>query len=61
MVRCVITYSRPKIIGVVLGKTSRTTVSKYMEELVTARILTPKKEGTEVVYINDDLIRILEK
>lgn len=54
-------YSRPKIIGVVLGKTSRTTVSKYMEELVTARILTPKKEGTEVFYINDDLIRILEK
>lgn len=54
-------YSRPKIVGKVLGKTSRTTVSKYMEELVTARILTPKKEGTEVFYINDDLVRILEK
>lgn len=54
-------YSRQKIMGVVPIKTSRTTVSKYMEDHVTARILIPKKEGTEIFYINDDLIRILEQ
>jgi hypothetical protein len=30
-----------------------------MEELVAAKILTPKKDGSEVYYLNDDLIRIL--
>jgi Fic family protein len=54
-------YSRPKIIGDVAGKTSRTTLTKYMDELVQAKILTPKKEGTEVYYLNDDLIRILQR
>ncbi len=53
-------YSRSKIIGDVVGKTSRTTITKYMDELVHAKILTPKKEGTEIYYLNDDLIRILE-
>ena len=53
-------YSRPKTIGEALSKSSRTTLSKYMDELVTAKILTPKKEGKEVYYINDDLLRILE-
>jgi hypothetical protein len=32
-----------------------------MEELVIAKILTPKKDGSEVNYLNDDLIRILPK
>jgi hypothetical protein len=32
-----------------------------MDELEKAKILTPKKEGKEVYYLNDDLIRILEK
>jgi hypothetical protein len=32
-----------------------------MDELVEAKILTPKKEGKEVYYLNDDLIRILER
>lgn len=54
-------YSRPKTIGDVVGKTSRTTLTKYMDELVQAKILTPKKEGTEVFYLNDDLIRILQR
>ena len=54
-------YSRPKIIGDTLNKSSRTTLTKYMEELERAKILTPKKEGKEVYYLNDDLIRILEK
>ena len=52
-------YIKPKIIGNVLGRTSRTTLSKRMEELVTAKILTPKRDGSEVYYLNDDLIRIL--
>ena len=53
-------YSRPRSIGEVLKKTSRTTLTKYMDELVEARILTPKKDGKEIYYLNDDLIRILE-
>src|SRR4030042_3594794 len=52
-------YIKPKIIGKVLGKSSRTTLTKRMEELVAAKILTPKKDGSEVYYLNDDLIRIL--
>ena len=52
-------YFKPKIIGNVLGRTSRTTLSKRMEELVTAKILTPKRDGSEVYYLNDDLIRII--
>jgi Fic family protein len=54
-------YSRPKIISNVLKKSSRTTLTKYMDELVDAKILTPKREGKEIYYLNDDLIRILEK
>jgi hypothetical protein len=30
-----------------------------MEELVAAKILTPKRSGYEVYYLNDDLIRIM--
>jgi Fic family protein len=52
-------YIRPKTIGKVLGKTSRTTHTKLMDELVEAKILTLKKDGSEVYYLNDDLIRIL--
>lgn len=52
-------YIKPKIIGNVIGRSSRTTLSKRMEELVAAKILTPKKAGSEVYYLNDDLIRIL--
>jgi Fic family protein len=54
-------YSRAKTIGDALNKSSRTTLTKYMDELGKAKILTPKKEGKEVYYLNDDLIRILEK
>ncbi len=53
-------YSRAKTVGEVLGKTSRTTLTKYMDELIEAKILTPKREGTDIYYLNDDLIRILE-
>lgn len=53
-------YIRPNIIGNIIEKSSRTTISKYLNELVKHRILTPKKDGKEVFYVNDDLIRILE-
>jgi Fic family protein len=53
-------YSRAKALGVVFKKSSRTTLTSYMDELVRARILTPRREGKEVYYLNDDLIRILE-
>lgn len=53
-------YIKPKVIGDLLGKTSRTTLTKYMNELVINKILSQKKDGVEVYYVNDDLIRILE-
>jgi predicted transcriptional regulator len=53
-------YSRMKTIGNALDRTSRTTLTKYVDELVRSGIVTPKKEGTEVYYLNNDLIRILE-
>jgi Fic family protein len=53
-------YIKPKSIGDILEKTSRTTFTKYMAELVHAKILSPKKEGTNIYYLNDDLIRILQ-
>lgn len=52
-------YIKPRVIGKVLGKSSRTTQTKLMEELVSSKILSPKKYGSEVYYLNDDLIRIL--
>ncbi len=36
-------YSRAKIVGELVGKKSRTTISKYMDELTKAKILSPKK------------------
>lgn len=53
-------YIKPSLIGEIVGKTSRTTLTKYMNELVDYKILTPRKDGVEVFYINEDLIRILE-
>ncbi|MEX1190564.1 MAG: Fic/DOC family N-terminal domain-containing protein [Brumimicrobium sp.] len=52
-------YIKPKIIGDLLDKSSRTTLTKYMNELVTNKILSQKKDGKEVFYVNDDLLRIL--
>lgn len=53
-------YIKPNTIAEIIKKTSRTTLTKYINELVSAKILRPKKDGKEVYYINDDLIRILE-
>ena len=43
----------------VLHRTSRTTLTKYMNALVGLGILSPQKDGKEVFYLNNDLIRIL--
>jgi Fic family protein len=53
-------YIRPKLIGDRLNITSRTTLTKYFTELVEAKILSQVKDGKEVFYVNDDLMRILE-
>ncbi|SMO35204.1 Fic family protein [Saccharicrinis carchari] len=53
-------YIKPSVIGEIIGKSSRTTLTKYVNELVNNNILRPKKDGVEVYYVNDDLIRILE-
>lgn len=53
-------YIKPSTIGAIVVKTSRTTLTKYMNELVENRILAPRKDGVEVFYINEDLIRILD-
>jgi Fic family protein len=53
-------YIKPKLIGELMGITSRTTLTKYFSELVAAHILSPAKDGKEVYYINDDLVQILK-
>ncbi|MBW8052023.1 MAG: Fic family protein [Cytophagales bacterium] len=53
-------YIKPRVIGDILGRSSRTTVTKYLSELTGLGILSPKKDGKEVYYINNDLVRILE-
>lgn len=53
-------YIKPKFIGDQLNITSRTTLTKYFNELVNAKTLSPIKDGKELFYVNDDLIRILE-
>ena len=53
-------YIKPKLIGNILQISSRTTLTKYVNELVQVGILAAQKDGREVFYINEDLIRILE-
>lgn len=52
-------YIRPHIIAKLIDKTSRTTITKYMGELVKTKILSSRKDGAEVYYLNDDLLRVL--
>ena len=58
-------FSQPYIksaqIGKVLGKTSRTTLTKYANELTKLSILTPKQDGNQAYFINNDLIKIIER
>ncbi|MGB3779716.1 MAG: Fic family protein [Tunicatimonas sp.] len=53
-------YAKPSVVGDRLEKSSRTTLTRYMEALVQQRILIPKKDGRAIYYLNEDLIRILE-
>jgi Fic family protein len=53
-------YIKQKTIGDVLNKSSRTTHLKYINSLLESNILRAQKDGNEVYYLNDDLIRILE-
>lgn len=53
-------YIKPRLISYQLNITSRTTLTKYFNELVVAKILSPVRDGKELFYVNHDLIRILE-
>ncbi|MBK6952888.1 MAG: Fic family protein [Crocinitomicaceae bacterium] len=53
-------YCKAKTIGAAIERSSRTTLTKYMADLVSLGILTPKQDGKEVFYVNEDLVRILE-
>jgi Fic family protein len=52
-------YLKPKSLGLLMGVSSRTTLTKYFSELVDAKILFPKKDGKEIYYVNEELVRIL--
>ncbi|OYU95258.1 MAG: Fic/DOC family protein [Bacteroidetes bacterium B1(2017)] len=54
-------YIKPSLVGEVLSKNSRTTLTKYMQDLCKKGILSRKQIGKEVYYLNHDLIRILEQ
>lgn len=53
-------YIKPASIGKVLNRTSRTTITGYMQDLTKHGILSSKQDGKEIFYLNNDLIRILE-
>lgn len=53
-------YTRNHHIATLLKRSSRTTITKYLNELVATKIVRPQKQGAEVYYVNDDLINILE-
>lgn len=50
-------YLKPRML---IQRSSRTTLARYMNDLTNVRILTTQKDGKEVYYLNQDLIRILE-
>ncbi|MEB2786313.1 Fic family protein [Algoriphagus persicinus] len=52
-------YLKSKTLGELMGVSSRTTLTKYFSELAEAKILFPKKDGKEVYYVNEELVRIL--
>lgn len=54
-------YVRPENIGEALGRTSRTTLTKYMGQLCELGILSAKQSGKQVYYHNNDLLRIISK
>lgn len=54
-------YIKQKVIGEITGVKSRTTLSKYIKELIHLGVLSSKEDGREVFYINNDLLRILQR
>ncbi len=50
-------YLKPRML---IQRSSRTTLTRYMNDLMSAKILIPQKDGKEVYYLNHDLIRILQ-
>ena len=52
-------YVKQKIISEVIGVTSRTTLTKYVNELIKLGVLSKKEDGKAVFFVNNDLIRIL--
>ncbi len=52
-------YIKQKKMGEVLGITSRTTLTKYANQLIDLGIISLEVDGKEVFYINNDLLRIL--
>jgi Fic family protein len=53
-------YIKQKLVGEITGVRSRTTLTKYMQQLVQAGVLSAREDGREVYYINNDLLRILQ-
>lgn len=53
-------YSRAKTISDLIRKNLAQQFQNTWMSLSKAKILSPKKEGKEMYYVNDDLIRILE-
>ncbi len=52
-------YIKSGLVSEITGKTSRTTLTKYLSELEKYQILRAKKAGNQVFYINDDLMQII--
>ncbi len=53
-------YIKQKLVGEIMGVTSRTTLTKYMQQLTELGILSTRADGREVFYLNNDLLRILQ-
>ena len=53
-------YIKQKLIGEITGATSRTTLTKYMQQLMALGVLSANEEGREVFYVNNDLLNILQ-
>jgi Fic family protein len=53
-------YIKMSVVGNITQKTSRTTLTKYMNELCEIGILSPRQDGKDVFYMNNDLLRILQ-
>lgn len=53
-------YMRQETIGRITGVKSRTTLNSYMKKLIQLGVVSQQKDGREVFYINNDLLRILQ-